>query len=271
MDLHVAVGDGRTSPSPKKNAAAYFASPAKSLSLRRLPRCSGAAGTAPQKRRRPSSRSPMRRRRTPLTCPEWRPHWGGSSSPGGGERVLVYGDYDADGVLGTAILVRALRAAGVRVRAVLADRFRGGYGLHAAALEPLLRGPEAATLVVTVDTGSTAGEAVRALRALGADVVVTDHHALDESPPPADVFVSPRLLPDGHHLSFLSGAGVAYLLARFSRRSTVRTRDSAAFRPPPFLPRAKFCSANSRRTRPWRPWPTSFPCWERTAPSCAAA
>ncbi|MBE3550522.1 MAG: DHH family phosphoesterase [Brockia lithotrophica] len=131
-----------------------------------------------------------------------------------GERVLVYGDYDADGVLGTAILVRALRAAGVRVRAVLADRFRGGYGLHAAALEPLLRGPEAATLVVTVDTGSTAGEAVRALRALGADVVVTDHHALDESPPPADVFVSPRLLPDGHHLSFLSGAGVAYLLAR---------------------------------------------------------
>ncbi|RKQ89046.1 single-stranded-DNA-specific exonuclease RecJ [Brockia lithotrophica] len=131
-----------------------------------------------------------------------------------GERVLVYGDYDADGVLGTAILVRALRAAGIRVRAVLADRFRGGYGLHAAALEPLLRGPEAATLVVTVDTGSTAAEDVRALRALGADVVVTDHHALGESLPPADVFVSPRLLPEGHPLSFLSGAGVAYLLAR---------------------------------------------------------
>jgi len=131
-----------------------------------------------------------------------------------GERVLVYGDYDADGVLGTAILVRALRTVGVHVRPILADRFRGGYGLHTDALEPFLHGPEAATLVVTVDTGSTAVEAVRALRTLGVDVVVTDHHAFGEEIPPADVLVSPRFLPEGHPLSFLSGAGVAYLLAR---------------------------------------------------------
>ena len=93
---------------------------------------------------------------------------------GSGERICVYGDYDADGVCATAILVDCLRVAGADAIYYLPSRHGEGYGLHEAALRDIAgRGVR---LVVTVDTGINALEQARACRALGMDLIVTDHH-----------------------------------------------------------------------------------------------
>lgn len=94
----------------------------------------------------------------------------------GGERIAVYGDYDADGVTGTALLTAALRALGGDVVTHLPHRERDGYGVHVSALDRLAA--HGVRLVVTVDCGVRAAEPLLHARALGMDVIVTDHHAL---------------------------------------------------------------------------------------------
>ncbi len=92
-----------------------------------------------------------------------------------GSRIVVHGDYDADGVCATAVLVRALRALGGDVGWYLPSRSEDGYGLAAATVERLC---ESGTgLLVTVDCGITAVEQVAMARAGGLDVLITDHHS----------------------------------------------------------------------------------------------
>jgi single-stranded-DNA-specific exonuclease len=128
----------------------------------------------------------------------------------GGNRITVHGDYDVDGVCSTAVLVRALGELGADVDFYLPDRASDGYGLNSRTVQRLAaRGTQ---LLVTVDCAVTAVEEVAAARALGMEVVVTDHHAprADGALPRAPI-VHPRLC--GYPFGDLCAAAVAYKLA----------------------------------------------------------
>ncbi|HNQ35946.1 MAG TPA: single-stranded-DNA-specific exonuclease RecJ [bacterium] len=127
------------------------------------------------------------------------------------EKILVYGDYDADGVTATALLSLFLRGTGLEVETYLPHRVEEGYGLHFAPLRAARK--RGVTLVVTVDCGSSAAETVRKAVGLGLDIIVTDHHLPGEEVPAEIPVVNPQL---GGQDEFrgLSGVGVAFELAR---------------------------------------------------------
>ncbi len=128
-----------------------------------------------------------------------------------GERILVWGDFDTDGQTATALLVEALRTLGAIVDWYVPDRRTESHGVHWRSLQPFLgRG---ARVLLTCDTGVSAHEALGLARNAGLDVVVTDHHELPATLPPAHAIVNPNRLPPGHPLHGLSGVGVAYKLA----------------------------------------------------------
>ncbi|GAB4484697.1 MAG: single-stranded-DNA-specific exonuclease RecJ [Thermodesulfovibrionales bacterium] len=146
-----------------------------------------------------------------------------------GETVLVHGDYDADGLTATAILVSALVRLGADVRYFIPHRIEHGYGFNA----PGVRAAVAcgAGLIITVDCGITSFEAVRAAREAGIDVIITDHHeperktgaenvtrdaprSTDFLIPEAAATVNPKLRADRPELGKLSGAGVAFKLCQ---------------------------------------------------------
>ncbi len=129
-----------------------------------------------------------------------------------GQRILVWGDFDVDGQTSTALLVGLLRALGGRVDFYIPVRARESHGVHLPRLQQLLSDP-GFDLLLTCDTGITAHAAVEAVRAAGRTVIITDHHELGESLPPAEAVVNPRRLPQEHPLATLPGVGVAYELA----------------------------------------------------------
>jgi len=141
----------------------------------------------------------------------------------GGERICVYGDYDTDGVTATALLVDLLRRLGADVTWYVPNRLHDGYGMNAPSLRTLAA--EGVRLVLTCDCGVRNLAEVALAAELGLDVLVTDHHELGPELPAATAVVDPKLLPEGHPLRMLSGAGVGYLLAR--RLFTALGRDPA--------------------------------------------
>ena len=126
--------------------------------------------------------------------------------------ITVYGDYDADGVTATAILVQTLRVHGADVRSYIPDRIEEGYGLNAEALRVLAAA--GTRLLVTVDCGIRALEEVALARRLGLQVIVTDHHHVGPALPAADVILNPRRSECAYPFKDLSGAGVAFKLAQ---------------------------------------------------------
>ncbi len=131
-----------------------------------------------------------------------------------GERIVLYGDYDVDGITGTAMLWHTLRAAGVapdRLRTYIPHRVDEGYGINGEAVERLI--DEGAQLIVSVDCGVSAVEPIERARRRGVDVVVTDHHEFAAELPEAAAIVHPRLAGSGYPNPDLCGAGVAYKLA----------------------------------------------------------
>src|SRR4030088_1129618 len=106
------------------------------------------------------------------------------------ERIVVYGDYDVDGIAGSAILVRAFRQLGVVVGAYIPNRYEEGYGLNSAALRQLAA--DGTKVVVSVDCGVTAVEEAALARELGIDLVITDHHHPAPSLPDAYALANPR-------------------------------------------------------------------------------
>ncbi len=126
-----------------------------------------------------------------------------------GERIVVFGDFDLDGISAAAVVACGLRAAGAHVQAVVPHRFREGYGLSGAAVERVAG--LAPDLVITVDCGIANAVETEALRARGIDVVVTDHHEPGDAVPDGIPVANPRLAPDG---PMLAGAGVALALVR---------------------------------------------------------
>jgi single-stranded-DNA-specific exonuclease len=128
-----------------------------------------------------------------------------------GRPIVVYGDYDADGMCATAILMSCLEAIDAQVSWYVPDRFDEGYGLNADALETIAA--RGGRLVVTVDCGIASVAEARRARELGLELIITDHHTLADSLPEADVLVHPRLPGGGYPFGELCGAGVAFKLA----------------------------------------------------------
>lgn len=127
-----------------------------------------------------------------------------------GETVVVYGDYDADGITATAIAVRCLRTFGIEPYAVVPER-ENGYGLSDGVLEWVLE-EYCPDLIITVDCGISAADKIEELKDLGVDVIVTDHHELPDVLP--DCIVVDCKIDDGLTYDGLCGAGVAYKLGR---------------------------------------------------------
>lgn len=128
-----------------------------------------------------------------------------------GERIWIWGDFDVDGQTATALLVQTLRWLGAEPRYHVPVRETEGHGVNLPYLEKILE--QGADLMITCDTGITAFEALEYARERGLDVIVTDHHLLGESLPPALTHLTPRLLPENHPMCGLPGVGVAYQLA----------------------------------------------------------
>jgi single-stranded-DNA-specific exonuclease len=130
----------------------------------------------------------------------------------GRERIAIHGDYDVDGITSTVILRRALELLGGDVVHFIPERLRDGYGLQPAAIDRLHA--EGVALIVSVDCGIRSTEAALRARALGVDLIVTDHHEPEGSLPPALAVINPKrhdcTYPDKH----LAGVGVALKLVQ---------------------------------------------------------
>lgn len=141
------------------------------------------------------------------------------------ERVLVHGDYDVDGIAGTALLVEWLRALGGHAEAFVPNRLRDGYDLGEAGVA---RGAErGAAVLVTVDCGTTARKWVGRAREAGMDVLVTDHHRPGPELPPALALVNPSQPGCGYPNKDLCGAGVAFKVGQLTARMLGRPDDEA--------------------------------------------
>jgi len=130
----------------------------------------------------------------------------------GGERVLVFGDFDADGIDGLAILVIAMRRFGLDVIPYVPSRLDEGHGLSLAAVDATVAA--GATVIVTVDCGTTSHAEIAVAAERGVDVIVTDHHRVPAVLPPAIAVVNPHR-PDAHYPDRrLAGSGVAFKVAQ---------------------------------------------------------
>ncbi len=145
------------------------------------------------------------------------------------ERIVVYGDYDVDGVSGSSILVHLLRRLGADVGYYVPHRRREGYGLNSPAVEKI--SAEGTKLLITVDCGIRSNEQVARAGELGLDVIVTDHHLPGAELPRAFAVVNPRRPDCGYAFKDLCGACVAFKLAwSLARRITGAKRVSAELR-----------------------------------------
>ena len=128
-----------------------------------------------------------------------------------GQALAVCGDYDADGMTSTALLVGVLSRLGAKPQAAIPSRQSEGYGLNASMVERLAE--QNIRLLVTVDNGISAREALERAEALGLEVIVTDHHTIPPQRPPLLALLHPALTPPQSPYRGLAGVGLAYVLA----------------------------------------------------------
>ncbi len=138
------------------------------------------------------------------------------------QRLAICGDYDADGMTSTALLVGVLSHLGARPQAAIPSRLDDGYGLNVGMVERLAS--DGLRLLVTVDNGIAAHDALERARELEVDVIVTDHHTLPERMPPLLALLHPACTPEDSPYRGLAGVGLAYVLAM----ALARTFDSEA-------------------------------------------
>jgi single-stranded-DNA-specific exonuclease len=126
--------------------------------------------------------------------------------------IVIYGDYDADGVTATALLVSCLQELGAKVSAYIPDRFDEGYGLNIEALRKLSQ--QGAQIVVTVDCGIRSIAEAQAAQQLGLDLIISDHHSIGPELPSAYAIINCKLPNDPSPNKDLSGSGTAYKIAQ---------------------------------------------------------
>ncbi len=132
------------------------------------------------------------------------------------ERIIIYGDFDADGVTSTVLLVEALRGLGMsreQVQPYIPDRVDEGYGLNIEALTKL-REKKEADLVISVDCGIRSVAEVEHANKIGLDMIITDHHSLGPELPPAVAIVNPKRPSSQYPEKMLAGVGIAFKLAQ---------------------------------------------------------
>lgn len=127
------------------------------------------------------------------------------------EHILIFGDYDVDGVTATTLVAGFLKDVGAHVSHYIPHRRREGYGFQTRHVAEVAA-PRRIDLIVTVDCGATSHDAIDAARAAGIDVIVTDHHTMPPTPPRAVAVVNPRRADCGAGLDDLAGVGVAFYL-----------------------------------------------------------
>jgi len=127
------------------------------------------------------------------------------------QKIAICGDYDADGMTSTALLLRALRSFGADIDYAIPSRMNDGYGINARIVDRLA--DDDVRLIITVDNGIAAYEAIAHARDRGLDVIITDHHDLPAQLPPASAILNPKLIDDASPYRGMAGVGVAYLLA----------------------------------------------------------
>lgn len=127
------------------------------------------------------------------------------------EKIAICGDYDADGMTSTALLLRVLRQLGADVDYAIPSRMKDGYGINKRIVEAFAEA--GVGLILTVDNGIAAYEAIAWAVELGLSVIITDHHEPPEKLPPADAILNPKLVPESSPYRGLAGVGVAYILA----------------------------------------------------------
>ncbi len=126
------------------------------------------------------------------------------------EKICIYGDYDCDGILATTILVQAFLRRGVQVGYHIPHRYEDGYGLNVKRVEQIVS--KGYSLIITVDNGVKAFEAIERANELGVDVIITDHHEFDEDLPDACSVIHTKISPD-YPFKAICGGFVAYKLA----------------------------------------------------------
>lgn len=150
------------------------------------------------------------------------------------EPVVIYGDYDVDGVTATALLVQALQALGAQVRGYIPNRFEEGYGLNNEALSALKE--QGAELVITVDCGiRSLAEAAHA-RSIGLDLIISDHHQPAQLLPSAFAVINPKQPGDRYPDKDLAGVGIAYKIAQaLVEKLTLSSAHALNFNPAALL------------------------------------
>ncbi len=137
------------------------------------------------------------------------------------EVIIVYGDFDADGVTSTVLLVQALRGLGIdrrNARPYIPHRVAEGYGLNINALSKL-KEEQNATLVITVDCGIRSVAEVEHANSIGLDMIITDHHGLGPEIPPATAVINPKRPDSDYPETMLAGVGIAFKLAQALRQT----------------------------------------------------
>ncbi|OED39757.1 single-stranded-DNA-specific exonuclease RecJ [Chromatiales bacterium (ex Bugula neritina AB1)] len=157
---------------------------------------------------------------------------------GGGQSILIVGDYDADGATSTALAVRVLRTVGANVSYLVPNRFKFGYGLSREIVAVALRSKP--DLIVTVDNGIASIDGVRAAKEAGVPVLVTDHHLPPPELPAADAIVNPNREDCSFPGKNLCGVGVIFyvmtgMIRRLQRNGWFEGRDTDAPRMTDFL------------------------------------
>ena len=149
------------------------------------------------------------------------------------EKILIFGDYDADGITSTVILLEFLRDLGADVDFYIPHRTREGYGLKPGHI-PEVAVTGAVDLIITVDCGSDSHEAVIKANAAGIDVIITDHHTISSDMPQAHAVVNPKRPDCSSGLDHLAGVGVVYYLM-MGIRKTLREKGFFQSHPEPNL------------------------------------
>jgi len=126
-------------------------------------------------------------------------------------KIAICGDYDADGMTSTALLLRSLRSLGAQVDYAIPSRMNEGYGINRRIVEEFHA--EGVNLILTVDNGIAAIEPIQRARELGLKVIVTDHHDIPPTLPPANAILNPKLIRETSPYRGIAGVGVAYILA----------------------------------------------------------
>lgn len=139
-----------------------------------------------------------------------------------GEKIVIYGDYDVDGITSTTLLLRVLKNLGIVADYYLPDRLTEGYGISKAGIDLIIK--SGARLIISVDCGVTAIEECEYAKRHGVDMIITDHHEAKDELPDAAAIIDPKVEGEKYPEKNLAGVGVALKLAQ-ALCTTMKTRD----------------------------------------------